>query len=191
MSIGGIGAAGGPLQWHGTKRMQAAAAERNDTGYKARYAEQLKKVQNQGITLHISNETDGEAIGAMADYGSSVTVYRTKDFDPANPVYKVKIWDAEGNVTERRVDISKVDPGNCDMIDMFAYSSHLSASGECPNAQSAFIGSKPDYNGNSGGNLFTKVNWPEAVRNMMQMQYNAGNLEGYMHYKSFWDFLKK
>ena len=47
--------------------------------------------------------------------------FSSKDFDPAHPVYKVKVWDADGNVTERMVDISKVDPGNCDTVDMYAY----------------------------------------------------------------------
>lgn len=31
----------------------------------------------------------------------------------------------------------------------------------------------------------------DIVKDIMQMQYYAGNLEGYLHYKQFWDFLGK
>lgn len=41
---------------------------------------------------------------------SSISVFKTKDFDPANPMYKVKMWDVQENETEQLVDISKIDP---------------------------------------------------------------------------------
>ncbi len=62
--------------------------------------------------------------------GSSYSVYKTPDFDPENPVYKVKIWDKSGNVTERMVDVSKVDPKNCDTMEMYAYTADLKESGK-------------------------------------------------------------
>ena len=62
--------------------------------------------------------------------GSSISVYKTPDFDPANPVYKVKTWDREGNVTEQMVDVSKVDPKNCDTAEMYAYTANLKESGK-------------------------------------------------------------
>ena len=188
MSVNGIGAAGYPVTGYQTRRTGNNAAEKSFAGSMGN----VKGTGNTGFTLHISNEEDGQSIGAMADHDSSVTVYKTKDFDPANPMYKVKIWDAAGNVTERMVDISKVDPKNCDEIDMFAYSSHLSAAGECPDAQGAFMGAESNYNGSNGsGSLFDKENWQNIVKDIMQMQYRAGNLEGYLHYKRFWDFLDK
>jgi len=187
MSVNGIGTAGYQVTGYETKRT-GNHAEKSFAGHMGN----VKSTKDTVITFHISDEEGGQSIGAMADYDNSVTVYRTKDFDPANPVYKVKIWDAEGNVTERMVDISKVDPKNCDEIDMFAYSSHLSATGKCPNAQSAFIGAKPDYNSTNNGNrLFDKKNWLNVVRDMMQMQYDLSNMEGYFHYKQFWDFLNQ
>ena len=188
MSVNGIGAAGYPVTGYQTRRTGNNAAEKSFAGSMGN----VKGTGNTGFTLHISNEEDGQSIGAMADHDSSVTVYKTKDFDPANPMYKVKIWDAAGNVTERMVDISKVDPKNCDEIDMFAYSSHLSAAGECPDAQGAFMGAESNYNGSNGsGSLFDKENWQNIVKDITQMQYRAGNLEGYLHYKRFWDFLDK
>ena len=188
MSISKIGAADYCSGWYKTRRM-ANQAEANDFEGKMG---NVNHTQSTGFALHISNPEDGEAIGAMADHEGSVTVYKPKDFNPANPVYKVKIWDSNGNVTERMVDVSKVDPGNCDEIDMFAYSSHLTDSGKCPGAQSAFMGAKSyNHSSNSSNSIFDKENWMDIVKEVMQMQYDAGNLKGYLDYKQFWDFLGK
>lgn len=158
------------------------------------YAGNMGKTEGvkSSFDLHISNEEDGTAIGSSADRNGSVTVYKPKDFDPANPVYKVKAWDSAGNVTEERmVDISKVNPGNSDYLDMFAYSSHLADSGKCPDAQGAFIGANANYNADSVYSYFNKANWFGIIKDMMQMQYDAGNLAGYAKYKQFWDFLEQ
>ena len=110
--------------------------------------------QNPSFALHISNEADGKSIGSSADRNGSVTVYKPKDFDPSHPVYHVKAWDAEGNVTaERMVDVAEVDPNSADYLDMFAYSSHLADSGKCLDAQGAFIGANAIYNSDSGDSL--------------------------------------
>ena len=190
MSVNGIGTTGYPVTGYQTRRTGNNAADKSFAGSMGN----VKSTGNTGFTLHISNEEDGQSIGAMADHDSSVTVYKTKDFDPANPMYKVKIWDAAGNVTERMVDISKVDPKNCDEIDMFAYSSHLSASGECPNAQSSFIRAGANQHGfddKTYDDLFGMTDWIGVLKDAMQIQYNAGNLKGYLDYKQFWDFLDK
>ena len=148
--------------------------------------------QNASFALHISNEVDGQAIGSSTDRSGSVTVYKPKDFDPSHPVYKVKAWDAEGNVTaERMVDVAEVDLNSADYLDMFAYSSHLADSGKCPDAQGAFIGANANYNADSGHSYFDKANWFGIIRDMMQMQYDVGNLAGYAKYKQFWDFLEQ
>ncbi len=186
MSVNGIGAVGYPLAGCEARRTQHNA--------EGNFAGQMNHVQNTkgtGITLYISNPEDGEAIGSMGNHDSSVTVYKPKGFDPANPVYKVKIWDAARNVMERMVDILKVDPENCDEIDMFAYSSHLTDSGKCPNAQRAFMGADSYRKTEGSTNQFEKVNWMDILKDLMQMQYHAGNLKGYLDYKKFWDFMNK
>lgn len=35
--------------------------------------------------------------------------------------------------------------------------------------------------------LFSVKNWVKAVKDMMQMQYDAGNMQGYLDYKKFLD----
>lgn len=191
MSVSGIGAIGYPVAGYETRRTQKTVSDKNFAGQMSN----ITSVQNsnQPITLHWFDTKEGDApIGAcgLAD-GGSATVYKPADFDPDNPVYKVKIWDEAGNVMERMVDISKVDPRNCDEIDMFAYSSHLTVSGECPNAQSTFMSADGYYRSSkSGADFLDKTNWLNVIRDIMQMQYDAGNLKGYLNYKTFWDFLQ-
>lgn len=155
--------------------------------------EQKTQMPSGTFELHISNDTDGEAVGASCSTDYSVTVYKPKDFDSANPIYKVKVWDKEGNTTERMVDVSQVDPADCDYIDMFAYSSHLSVNGECRSAQSSFMHSAGNPHGADGRtyrDLFQNTDWVSRLAEAMQTQYDAGNIEGYLSYKPFWDFLK-
>lgn len=169
--------------------------EKNDIKTEQKFdIPQKAQASSGGFVLHISNEEDGKAIGAMCGADHSVTVYKPKDFDAENPVYKVKIWDKDGNATERMVDITKVDPKNSDFIDMFAYSGHLSATGECPSAQSSFIHSSANQHSldeRTYKDLFKETNWVNALADAMQTQYAAGNLEGYLNYKPFCDFLTK
>lgn len=62
--------------------------------------------------------------------GSSVSVYRTQDFVPENPVYRVKTQDKSGDATEQIVNVSGVDPKNCDTVEMYAYIVSLGESGK-------------------------------------------------------------
>ena len=192
MSISGIGAygysAGGFCI---TKRGAKNADRANTTG---RIDETLQRSEMSGgaFELHISNDEDGEVVGAMCGRDHSVTVYKPSDFDPANPVYKAKVWDKDGNVTERMVDVSEVDPRDSDYIDMFAYTSYLSASGDCPSAEASFWRSSANQHGStdrSYEDLFGRTDWVGALADAMQTQYQAGNIEGYLEYKPFWDFL--
>ena len=94
----------------------------------------------------------------------------------------MKIWDKDGNVTERMVDLTKVDPENSDFIDMFAYSSYLESSGKCPGAQSAFMGSHAnqyDTDGMRYDDLFDKTNWVGRLKDMMQMISGIQKLPGF------------
>ena len=192
MSIYGIGTAGYPMTGYEPRKTPRSATANNYTNQMSSVT-QTTQMSSGTFELHISNDTDGEAVGATCGSDYSVTVYQPKDFDPSNPVYKVKVWDKEGNVTERMVDVSKVDTRSGDFIDMFAYTSHLSASGEYPNADSAFMGAdaiRHGADGRSYDDLFQKTDWLSVVRDAMQMQFEAKNLEGYMEYKRFLDFLE-
>ncbi len=193
MNVNGIETAGYRVPGYDTRRAQRNAPGR-DYAAQASNTVQTTQMPSGTFELHISNAKDGKAIGSKCGNDYSLTVYQPKDFDPANPVYKVKVWDKSGNVTERMVDVSKVDTKDCDYIDMFAYSSHLSASGECPGAQSAFIRAGANQHGfdnKTYDELFGMSDWLSVVKDAMETQYNAGNLKGYLDYKRFWDFLNK
>lgn len=106
MAIGGIGAVGYPAAGYETRRTERNVAGKN-------FAKQAAEAAQATATLHGADEGSGDITvfsGAEIVSGSSYSVYKTQDFDPENPVYKVKIWDKLGNVTERMVDVSKVDP---------------------------------------------------------------------------------
>ena len=128
--------------------------------------------------------------------GLLTTVYKTPDFDPANPVYKVKTWGTDGNVTERMIDVSKIDTKNCDVYEMFAYISYLkdSGKGDYRETMSEFSLVWAIKNIGPDGlprqcDYSEKVNWVEVVQQIMQFQYDVGNLAGYMEFKKFLDLL--
>ena len=151
-------------------------------------------------TLHGADEGSGDiAISSWADVvsGSSISVYKTQDFDAANPVYKVKTWDKSGNVTEQMVDVSKVDPENCDTAEMYAYTANLKESGKgsfedtvlkaavakaVKNAEQRSVGS---------WSFSEKTDWVKIVNDIMQSEYQYGDLKCCMEWKKFLGFLEK
>ena len=125
MNVNGIGT-GYTAAGYETRRTARNMAGRN-------FAEQAADAAHATAALHGVEESSGDiAISSWADVvsGSSISVYMTQDFDAANPVYKVKTWDKSGNVTEQMVDVSKIDPENCDTAEMYAYTAHLKESGK-------------------------------------------------------------
>ncbi len=150
-----------------------------------------------GLTLHGKADagTGEQIVGSFVNVqaGTSSAIYKTKDFDAANPVYHVKTWDMDGNMTERMVDLSKINPRSSDDVDMYTYSWHLNNSGQYPQAQLKFAVARA-YQQAAQANSFqsympTKTNWVDVVNSLMQTQYNVGNLQGYLDYKKFLGFL--
>lgn len=193
MSIYGVGISGYSGVGYGYEYKNRAVGRAESGGYAGTV--QKSEMAGGAFVLHyFDNEAGDRTVGASCGRDYSISAYIPRDFDPENPFYKVKVWDKDGNVTERMVDLSKVDPENSDFIDMFAYSSYLESSGKCPGAQDAFMGSHGDpydMDGMSYDDLFDKTNWMGRLKDMMQMQYRSGNLEGYLKYKNFRDFLEE
>ena len=151
-------------------------------------------------TLHTQTEEDEEkCVGSLVDLvnNTSTSVFKPKDFDPDNPVYKVKIYDSNGNYEEKTVNVLEVNPNNCDSYEMYAYSSYLSESGKFPEAQKRFIMAKAiaqsshKFSTTAENFVETKQNWVEAVRQAMEMQLDGGNRQGFLKYKKFYNFLEK
>ena len=197
MSVNGIGAAGYPITGYETRQ-----AEQNVAGesFAKQAAEAVQASGRVTATLHgDDNETGDVAIfsGAEVVTGSSISVYKTQDFDVENPVYKVKIWDKAGNITERMVDVSKVDPKNCDTAEMYAYTANLKESGKGSFEDTVLKAAvakavKNAEQRNSGSWSFSeKMDWVKIVNDIMQSEYSYGDLKGYMEWKKFLGFLDK
>ena len=197
MNVNGIGTTNYPA-WYKTKNTTRQAAGM-DLGGQARRTQQPAQTAQPTLVLHGKNDADegetvvGSSVNALT--GVSMAVYKPRDFDAANPVYHVKMWGADGNMTERMVDISKINLENCDEIDMSAYAWHLSNSGQCPNAFLKFAGVRSYYQTEQqkydAGNVLEKTDWVEIIRDFMQMQYDAHNMKGYLDYKKLLGFMEQ
>lgn len=188
MSIDGIEQTGYPTVGYETKK-----AQRNVTGanYARQAAEAAQAAGQATAILHGADEGSGDITifsGAELVSGSSVSVYKTQDFDPENPVYKVKIWDQSGNITQRMIDVSKVDPKNCDTAELYAYTADLKESGkgsfEDTVLKAAVARSVKDAESRSVAWSFSeKFDWVNIVKGIMQSEYRYGDLKGYMEWK--------
>lgn len=197
MGINGIEAAGYPASGY-----EARKTEKNMTGgnFTKQMTEAAQAAGQATAVLHGADEGSGDiAVSAWADVvsGSSISVYKTPDFDPENPVYKVKTWDKSGNVTEQMVDVSKVDPKNCDTAEMYAYTANLKESGNGSFEDTVLKAAvakavKNAEQRNSGSwNFSEKTDWVKIVNDIMQSEYRYGDLKGYMEWKKFLGLLDK
>ena len=84
---------------------------------------------SSNITLNFSGtEESGNALTAVGfPDGSSASVYKADDYDPANPEYRVRYWDKEGNYTDTNVNINSVEPSNASYLEMLAYTTFRNA----------------------------------------------------------------
>lgn len=196
MSISGIPAAGYPTAGYETRK-----TERNVAGGNfARQAAEAAQAAGQAgtATLHGADEGSGDiVVSTWADVagGSSISVYKTQNFDAENPVYKVKTWDKSGNVTEQMVDVSKVNPKNCDTAEMYAYTANLKESGKGSFEDTVLKAAvakavKNAEQRNFGTWSFSeKTDWIKIVNDMMQSAYHYGDLKGYMGWKKFFNLI--
>ena len=81
MSIYGIGTAGYPMTGYESRKTPRSAAANNYTNQMSSVT-QTTQMSSGTFELHISNDTDGEAVGATCGSDYSVTVYQPNDFDP-------------------------------------------------------------------------------------------------------------
>ena len=196
MSIHGISTDYNPTGYE-TRKTEKAASD-NHFAKEIAEAAQASGTAPTAI-LHGDNEEAGDiAVFAWADLinGSSYTVYKTQDTNSENPVYKIKTWDAAGNVTERMIDASKVDPKNCDTIEMYAYAVHLKESGKGDfretilQAATATAVKNAEQKNAGSWDYSAKINWIETIKDIMQSVYDYGDLKGYMEWKNFLSFLE-
>lgn len=151
---------------------------------------------SSNLTLHIGSEdsADGKALGAIGfPDGSSTSVFKGEAYTEDNPVFKVKTWDAEGNVTEALIDASKVDPYNATLQEMMVLNANRRLNGE-ETFEDGLLYTAGLINGDgaraSYRDFFTKADWVSKIADCMDMQYQLGNMEGYLRYKKAYEILK-
>ncbi|MDE6234076.1 MAG: hypothetical protein K2M60_12140 [Lachnospiraceae bacterium] len=192
MSVSGIGTTDYSMAWYNARK-----TEKNVSGTSFAAQAAQTTAQTSPIVLHGSDKETGDIAvfsNAVLVNNSSITVYKTKDFDPNNPVYKVKIWDKDGNVTEQMVDVSKVDPKNSDTIDMYAYAAYLKDSGKGSFEDTVLKAGIAKYGEPENYDSFSfskKMNWVDVVKDIMQSLYSYGNMRDYMKWQKFLGFLDK
>ncbi|MBD5532235.1 MAG: hypothetical protein HDQ98_08545 [Lachnospiraceae bacterium] len=192
--------------WQYQRAPQKAASQKTKNPMTTGNAAQTgsaDRTQGAGFTLHIgSGDNADRMLSAVAGRGKGgMTVFEPADFNPEQPMYKVCTWDLDGNMTERMVDLTKVDAHNSDEAEMFAYSCYLSDSGQYKEAADTFMRTRgylyenvsdKDMDTEPADALATvaqtKRDWTKLAALCMQMQYDGGNLKGYLEYKKFVDF---
>lgn len=155
-------------------------------------------MSSPNLTLHMSKEGDAEkSVGSWANpnAGRSITLYQPQDYDPANPVYKMKVWDMDDNLLEERfIDINSIDPNNADSYEMYALSVYGEKSGKCPDAVARFtmmhakqeIEQTAQYGSYS---LDTREDWIGILNDILKEQLDMGFMDGYLKNKAYLDFL--
>lgn len=205
MSLNGIGTTRYTTPERETRKVSGdmGKAEVSGASFAKQAAEAAQAKGNAAATLHGAEAGAGESSGdsvvsSWTDVvnGTSIVVCKPQDFDADNPVYRVKTWDRAGNVTEQMVDVSKVDPRNCDTAQMYAYTCHLKESGkgsfEDTVLKAAVAKSVENAERRNAGSwdFAQKRDWVEIVRDIMQSEYHYGDLKGYMEWKKFLDLLE-
>lgn len=192
MNIENIGSSYGAYNY--TNRVQNS----NSQSFGAALGNVVEAV-SPNITLHISKEGDAEkSIGSWANVssGNSVSVYESDDFDPADPVYKMKIWDRNDNlIEEREVRVGDIDPKNADAYELYALSVYGEKSGQDKNAVLSFVlaqaaNESERYESNGSYDLGKKENWLDIVNRIMKQQFEVGSMDGYLRFKGYMDFLR-
>jgi len=119
-----------------------------------------------------------------------------------NPIMLVRGTDIDGKQFEVEVAISKINPRNASIIEMFALDGYAIANGLSGGATRAaatnramtavansFLSQEDVLRIKEGANSFTTFNFLDTVKEMMETQRFHGNTKGYLQYKDAFDFL--
>ena len=188
MSIAGINGYNYSNYYTGTKRNTAKANGMN-SGLLSNVSS-----TSSNITLHMSDGgNSGNALTAMGfPDGTSASVFKADDYNLADPEYRVRYWDKEGNYTDTNVQINGVNPRNASYLEMLAYTTYSDVEGFTKNAFGDFMNAARGVNGNISyyaDNIKEKKDYMSMVKELMQLQYDSNNLPGYLSYKELYDYM--
>lgn len=139
-----------------------------------------KETLNQDISFDkpIKLKMDGLfSIGSPT--GESATVYKSKDFSDANPLYVVKGTDKDGAYFEQEVNVSEVNPNNCSFVELIALGVHLGKNNE------HVLANALDRTKKENNDYFSKQDFMPHLYYMRECQKSANNLIWYSRYDQF------
>ena len=192
MNVGNIGNAYGAYNY--TNKVQ----NNNGKSFGAALGN-VTEMPSPNLTLHMSKEGDVEkSVGAWANpnAGRSITLYQLQDYDPANSVYKMKVWDMDDNLLEERfIDINSIDPNNADSYEMYALAVYGEKSGKCPDAVARFTmmhaKQEIEQTAQHGSySLDTREDWIGILNDILKEQLDMGFMDGYLKNKAYYEFLE-
>ena len=155
--------------------------------------ENAGSIQTTNITLHYTGENGDKALTAVGfANGTSASVYKADNYNDAAPEYRVRYWGKSGDYTDTNVKINDVDPENASYLEMLAYATYSDTQGYTPDALGDFMSAAGGVNCDityDEDSVNLKKNFMNMVKEFMQMQYNCNNLEGYLSFKKFYDYM--
>ncbi len=188
MSISGINNYNYPSYYAGARHNTAKTGGR-DSGVLSSTSS-----ASSNITLHMSDGgNSGNALTAMGfPDGTSASVFQADDYNPADPEYRVRYWDKDGNYTDIMVKVKDIDPQNASYLEMLAYTTYGDVEGLTKNAFGNFMSAAGGVNGDLSYNADSingKKDYMSTIREYMQLQYESNNLSGYLSYKELYDYM--
>ena len=188
MNVGGIGTKY-PIGYETRK------AQREETGFAetANLATQ-DNIRGAGV------ENGGEKAvfrWLYSENGFTGEVSKAHDYTQRHPVYKVKTWDLAGNAAEQMINVSEVDPQNCNTYAMYAYTAHLKGNGKGSfeetvlKAAIAKAASDLEQKTSASWDYSKNINWVDTVKDIMQSVYSYRDLKGYLEWKNFLGFIER
>ena len=188
MSISGINNYNYPNYYAGARHNMAKTGGR-DSGVLSSTSS-----ASSNITLHMSDGgNSGNALTAMGfPDGTSASVFQADDYNPADPEYRVRYWDKDGNYTDIMVKVKDIDPQNASYLEMLAYTTYGDVEGLTKNAFGNFMSAAGGVNGDLSYNADSingKKDYMSTIREYMQLQYESNNLSGYLSYKELYDYM--
>lgn len=126
--------------------------------------------------------------------GKSYIAIKDDTYTEENPILIVRVFNSEGIIEDKKVNVNNVDPKNADFLEMYAYSAYLENSGKVPDAHNYFMSAVFDEEmGNdfatNKGIASIKKNYLNLVKEYMELQLETGMYEPYLAIKKLYDFM--
>ena len=142
------------------------------------------------ITLHFMDKNTGDNAETCVGFANGVSASVFKADSNNDSEYQVKYWGTDGVEQEMTVDAKNVDPSNASFLEMMAYSTYSDEQGKTSDAYGDFLLAADGTNGTLTydlSNINTKIDFKSLTKDFMDLQYSAGNLQGYLSLKQFYD----